>query len=533
MAKKKTKKKSKKLPKIIIFILLIVILIVVGVFGFLYYETLKKLDTVKVDNSSINVEDSIVSFTASVNGDASEYEIYAIKDGVKYSFVESSKKFDENISYSKKLDAGQYTIYVEFYTPLFAGYNVYKTIKLDTITIKRDITEAANGVKYEDFQIQFLELGNTSAGDSIYIKAGENDILIDAGSEKGSAPTLEAQIDEYCTDKKLEYVITTHGDQDHIAAMVGNKSNGSYNGILYYYDVDNIIYNAQTTKTSNIYKEFITAADNAVSNGATRTYAHEFFNSDQTPKDSATIKLSEYVSMTILWNKYYFEKGYTTSSIPSGWENNYSVCTLFTYTRNNETHNFLLTGDLEYEGEEALVNHYDGSTPSLTLPTVDLFKGGHHGSATSSNDFLLEKITPSIVCVCSCCGTNEYTTDYSTQFITQAFVNRVAKYTDSVYCTSTINPETKEVESMNGKITVSAGLDKSGKVQIGLDATNNLTKLKDTTWFNETVYVKDYTVDSKTGIPSGKNSLNKGTNEFYNDKTEGVKAVPRRIWPTA
>lgn len=533
MAKKKSKKKSKKLPKVLIFILFVVILIVVGVFAFFYYEADKKLEEVEVDYKSIGVEDGTVSFTTKVNGDIDEYEIYAMKDGVKYIIVESSKKFNESILYSKKLDAGEYTIYVEFFTPIVGGYNVYKTIKLSTITIKRDITEAANGVKYEDFQIQFLELGNTSAGDSIYIKAGDTDILIDAGSEKGSATTLETQIDEYCTDKRLEYVIATHGDQDHIAAMVGSKTNGAYNGILYYYDVDNIIYNEQTSKTSNIYSEFITAADNAVSNGAKRTYAHEFFNSDQTPKDSATIKLSDYVSMTILWNKYYFEKGYTTASVPSGWENNYSVCTLFTYTRNDETHNFLLTGDLEYEGEEALVNHYDGSTDALTLPSVDLFKGGHHGSATSSNDFLLEKITPSIVCVCSCCGTNEYTTDYSTQFITQAFINRVAKYTDSVYCTSTINPETKEVESMNGKITVSAGLDKSGKVQIGLDATNNLTKLKDTTWFNETIYVLDYTIDSKTGIPSGNNSAKKGSNEFYNDKTEGVKAVPRRIWPTS
>ena len=33
-----------------------------------------------------------------------------------------------------------------------------------------------------DLSIHFMELGNEYAGDSIYIKAGETDILIDAGS---------------------------------------------------------------------------------------------------------------------------------------------------------------------------------------------------------------------------------------------------------------------------------------------------------------------------------------------------------------
>ena len=38
---------------------------------------------------------------------------------------------------------------------------------------------ALKGKVYDDFQIHFLELGNIYAGDSIYVKAGDNDILID------------------------------------------------------------------------------------------------------------------------------------------------------------------------------------------------------------------------------------------------------------------------------------------------------------------------------------------------------------------
>ena len=68
-------------------------------------------------------------------------------------------------------------------------------------------TDTLEGVVYDDFQIHFMMLGNDKAGDSIYIKAGETDILIDAGSTKGSASTLKEYINNYCTDGSLEYVI--------------------------------------------------------------------------------------------------------------------------------------------------------------------------------------------------------------------------------------------------------------------------------------------------------------------------------------
>ena len=64
-----------------------------------------------------------------------------------------------------------------------------------------------------DLSIHFMELGNKYAGDSIYIKAGDTDILIDAGSRESSTETTSAYIDQYCTDGVLEYVIATHADE--------------------------------------------------------------------------------------------------------------------------------------------------------------------------------------------------------------------------------------------------------------------------------------------------------------------------------
>lgn len=385
---------------------------------------------------------------------------------------------------------------------------------------KKNESVEIDKVLYEDFQIHFLELGNNNSGDSVYVKAGDNDILIDAGSRGNSAATINNYVKQYCTDGKLEYVISTHGHQDHIAGFAGVSDNKAKNfkgesvdktGVLYYFEVETFIdftyYNSVDNKTASIddyststeYGKYLRARNYAISNNATHYTAKDLWDTNNT-----TFNLGSGITMDILYNKYYFE----TSSD----ENNYSVCTLFNYN----DHHFMLTGDLEKAGEEALANYYDGSTSKKTLPHCDLFKGGHHGSATSSNECLLEKITPDICCVCCCAGDTEYSADYSIQFPTQAFIDRIAKYTSNVYVTTLYNEETKTNESMNGNIVVSS----DGK-EVGIQASNNLTKLKDTEWFNADIYV-----DS-----SGKNVASKGSHDFYTKDSPGVTKVKRRIWP--
>lgn len=355
---------------------------------------------------------------------------------------------------------------------------------------------------YDDLQIHFLELGNEYAGDSVYIKAGNNDILIDAGSRKGSATTIKEYVDKYCTDKKLEYVIATHAHQDHIAGFVGNSKNNSRTGILYQYKVGTIIDFALTGATSQIYEDYLYAVEYAIENGASQYNAADCFNNENGA--SRTYSLGEGISLEILYNYYYFN---TTED-----ENDYSVCVMLKY---NDL-NFMFTGDLEEEGEHKMAEYYDGTTPAKTLPHVEVFKAGHHGSKTSSNDCLLSKITPSIVCVCACAGSTEYTANYNNIFPTQEFITRIAKYTDRVYCTSLFDEKEKTFKSMNGNIIIS-----SNGLNIGLDATNNLIKLKDSEWFNQTVYV-----DNNDNIVS-----KKGKEDFFTAETPGVTAVVRRVWP--
>ena len=404
-------------------------------------------------------------------------------------------------------------------TRVHSGENYDNGIKYAGNNIKLCDDGYVEDAVYENFEIHFMELGNQYAGDSTYIKAGDVDIIIDAGSRKGSASTIYEYVNQYCTDGIIEYVIATHAHQDHIAGFVGNKTktptpfgyDSERTGLLYYYKVGTIIDFALTDVTSQLVGEYREAVDYAVSQGAVHYTAAQCFNETDGAKKHYVLSESLNISFDVIYNAFYFES--------SSDENNYSVCTMFNY---GDLH-FLLTGDLEEKGEEKLANYYDGSTPDKTLPEVELFKAGHHGSKTSSNECLLIKIKPKICCVCCCAGCNEYTQDVYNIFPTQDFVNRIAAYTDRVYVTSMLNDaetisQGKYVfESMNGNICVSSNGD-----YVAIYASNNLTKLKDTTWFNEEVYVV---------LDKNVYKVASGSYNYYSSTTEGAVKRVRRTWP--
>lgn len=306
-----------------------------------------------------------------------------------------------------------------------------------------------------DLSIHFMELGNEYAGDSIYIKAGETDILIDAGSRASSTDTTSEYIDRYCTDGVLEYVIATHADQDHIAGFAGSNSSPS---IFERYECEVIIDFPRTDKDTQTYKKYVANRDAEVEAGATHYTALQCYKEQGGAQK--VYELSDGIEMEILYN-YYYEHD-------SADENNYSVCLMI----NQGDRHFLFTGDLEEEGEAYLVENN-------TLPKVELFKAGHHGSKTSSTDKLLQVIRPKIVCVCCCAGTDEYTDTKENQFPTQAMIDRVAPYTDRVYVTSQVDESAASgYRSMNGNIVVT-----SGRGGVTVECSENNTLLKDTEWF--------------------------------------------------
>jgi len=369
---------------------------------------------------------------------------------------------------SKKLSFGSIVLSIILLVIIIAGYYVYNTY----FKPQTNPEIQAKG----ELSFHFMMLGNENAGDSIYVKAGDNDILIDAGSKENSIDDIKSYVDKHCTDGKLEYVIITHADQDHIAGF--SKSDGS---IFDLYECETIIDFPLTNKTTQTYKRYCTERSAEVDKGAKHFTALECYNN---AKEGAkrTYNLTEdgNIKFEILYNHFYENK--------SDDENNYSVCVMFYHG----SRQFLFTGDLEKEGEELLAAKYD-------FTEVELYKAGHHGSRTSSNECLLKEIKPKICVVCCCAGSVEYTDNLDRTFPTQDMIYRIAPYTDKVYVPITIEIEQVkglntpndtsdddydnkgEYTLLNGNIVVISDAENG----VTVECSNNNTLLKDTAWFKK------------------------------------------------
>ncbi len=379
----------------------------------------------------------------------------------KYSKKVSKKVQKEGVKVAKKHPVLALFLVLVFIAIAVVGYfYFYKP--------KEDVTVVIDG----DLSIHVLELGNGNSGDCIYIKAGNTDMIVDAGSRSNSLNTIKGYVNNYCTDGIIEYLIVTHADKDHIACLGGTTSDNT--SLFDYYKFDTIIDFPRTNKDTDIYKRYVEKRDREVSNdGATHYNALECYNNEGNAKRE--YDLSENVKMKILYN-YFYEHH-------SSDENNYSVC----FVLEHGDRKFLFTGDLEEKGEEYLVQYN-------SLSKVEFYKAGHHGSKTSSTDKLLSVIKPKICAVSCCAGSVEYLTnvpqDLNHTFPTQEFIDNISKYTDKVYVTTYIdvafdNTKNKYVDSgeyklLNGNIVVT-----STKEEVKVTCSNNDTLLKDTGWFKD------------------------------------------------
>ena len=327
-------------------------------------------------------------------------------------------------------------VIVEYYDSTGKKINTIDTTTLGTYIVKyiykegniqTSITKVVNIVEMEDLEIHFMMLGNKYNGDSIYIKAGETDILVDAGSRASSATTIVSYLEQYVTDDKLEYVIATHADQDHIAA---------FPNIFKEFSVDTVIDFPLTNKTSATYNNYRNAVNDLVANGTKHYTALECYKNENGA--SKVIELAAGIELEFLYNVYYEEK--------TNDENEYSVC--FILRRDNDS--FLLTGDLERYGEEYLVKKNE-------LEEVFLFKAGHHGSKTSNTLALLNVIKPKVV-VCTCTAFyNEYDAKPENVFPTaQAISNFATAGVQHFYVTQMVSDNAAGYEAANGNIVVYA-----------------------------------------------------------------------------
>ncbi|MDY5441568.1 MAG: MBL fold metallo-hydrolase [Candidatus Enteromonas sp.] len=448
MAKRKKTTASRKAKRHtgvpILFVILAIIFVVAGYFGYRYY--IEENPTTSFVLNGPNVQSVPLHGRYVESGVTATYNGQDVSGEVKVSYA-----YGEELSPVEGVDTNTPGNYTVSYDISYKKLNEHLTRSVVVLT-----TETAS------FSASFLELGNKFTGDSVYIKAGDTDILIDAGSRQSSAQAIGDFLREpgRVEDGKLEYVIATHAHQDHIAGFVGTNS---VPGIFAQFQIDTLIDFAKTDSTSALYASYVSKRDDLVASGTKHYTALECVEESVEGAKKA-FDIAPGISMEILDQRFYRDS--------SSDENNYSVCTLFTHGENH----YLFTGDLEKQGEESLVERNQ-------LPTVELFKGGHHGSYTANTDTLLSVIQPKTVCICCCAGSMEYTANPDRTFPAQDAINNIGKYTDKVYVTTLVDESSSSgYRSFNGTITCSSvsGL---GSSDFAVECSASSVILKESEWF--------------------------------------------------
>ena len=259
--------------------------------------------------------------------------------------------------------------------------------------------------------IKFIDVGQ---GEAILIALPEKTMLIDAGPT-GSAPKI-AQVLQELGRNKIDYLVATHPDEDHIGGMADVISSTQIG----------TIYAPNKTNNTATYRKFLTAIQN---NNLQITLAEAGTIIDQT--DSYKLE--------ILWPT-------KDANFPD--TNDYSVIIKLTVG----TKTFLFTGDAP---TSAILNSNPGH--------IDVLKLSHHGSRTGTNEQLVRRLSPTYAVL-------SYALDNSYGHPMQSVLNALHKHSVEVWGTGangtitiTCDGTTIDISSeKNGTVVAPTSEEKSG-----------------------------------------------------------------------
>ena len=217
-----------------------------------------------------------------------------------------------------------------------------------------------NEGKDEPLEIYFIEMQHIYS-DSLFIKKGNVEILIDAGYEY-DGEFVNKVITEHCTDGILDCLLVSHSDGDHIDGLVKALENVENISLMVDYGGAG---SGNVLKTRNKYiplgMQYHSAYDSVnFLNGASDVY--------------------------YLTDEFYFEvlnTGHYITEKESSASNGESLAVIFYY----KDFSFFTAGDLTTASEATLLKNED-------LPEVTLYKASHHGSNGSSSQELLDTLNP-------------------------------------------------------------------------------------------------------------------------------------------
>lgn len=216
--------------------------------------------------------------------------------------------------------------------------------------------DGSSGMPDGEMSVHFIDVGQ---GDSTLIKCGEHAMLIDAG-ENDCGTKIQAYLESQGVTK-LDYVIGTHPDSDHI---------GGLDVIIYKFECEKVLL-PDFSKDTNTYRDVLSSMK---SKGYSNTL----------PEVGEQYALGDAVFTIIAPSKRYDDA------------NNNSIGIILKYGDRS----FLFTGDAEEEAEADIVK------TGISID-CDVYQVGHHGSRTSSSEALLNAASPAYA-VISCGEGNSY-----------------------------------------------------------------------------------------------------------------------------
>ena len=232
-------------------------------------------------------------------------------------------------------------------------------------------------------QLLFLNVGQ---GDSILVRtaSGEN-YLFDCGSSSRSGPGKYVLLPclRYYGIQTLDGVVLSHPDEDHVNGFLELLKMGEDSGIRIKQLVLPEISESGKLEMLSRLESFFSEED----------WEWQIPISYLSTGESWKCDSAEFVCL-------HPEKGWQ-----QGDPNTYSVCIYGVFIHNNgeKEFDFLLTGDVEGAGENALLAELE----SRRIHDISILKVAHHGSKNSTSRSFLEQISPALSVV-SCAKNNRY-----------------------------------------------------------------------------------------------------------------------------
>ena len=277
----------------------------------------------------------------------------------------------------------------------------------------------------DNVNIYFIEM-HKQYGVSVYVQAGDFDMLLDAGAPEDGGYVNDF-LRRHISDGRLELVVASHPHSDHMGGM--NTALSTIKNITYAVDYGCIRdYSAVSStrarfKQADKYSPVIDCVNNR--NGARKV-----------------LYITNDMYVTFLNTGYYEEEDKDISSYDGHGTNNTSVALLLTY----KNQNFFFAGDLENEAQSSMLNREN-------ISKLDVLTSSHHGSSNANGTPLLSKTRPNVSVISTALVNRGSKTSQAldqTHPIGSALKNLI-NYSNKVYCNFTTG--TLQV-TLNGGVDV-------------------------------------------------------------------------------